>query len=56
LAKVFLAGSADRTGPVVGNVFELGSGGDAAVRVTDGWVVNIAAEGANILVHIRFSL
>jgi hypothetical protein len=38
--------------PVFGNVFPLGSGGYAIVGITGVGVIDIAAERANISVHI----
>jgi hypothetical protein len=56
LGEIFLSGSADGAGPVVRDVFELGSGSDAAVRVADGRVINIAAESANVFIHVGYLL
>jgi hypothetical protein len=56
LGEIFLSGPADRTGPIIGDVFELGAGGHAVVRIAAGGVVNVAAEGANILIHAEYLL
>ncbi len=44
--------AAKRANPIVRDVLEFGAWGDAAVRITDFWIIDVAAKRADILIHI----
>ena len=44
--------AAKRANPIVRDVLESGAWGDAAVRITDFWIIDVAAKRADILIHI----
>jgi hypothetical protein len=54
-SKGVLAGSTNGTDPVFGDIGESGPGSDVVVRVAFSRVIDIAANGADILFHRVFS-
>ena len=52
--EIFFAHAAFGAFPVVGDVFKLGSGGDAVLGVAELFIVNPAAGAAHILRHLCF--
>ena len=54
--ELALRDAADRAGPVVGQLLERGAGGDAGVGVAERGIVDVAAGGADVLLHGRGSV